>query len=216
MPITEHPLHGSRRAELPHRALASGHDGQVSTTCCPPYLGEPTLQVLPELCPEPVVLAQVALGQSPSLHPLRGRSRSCSAVVRGLRRYYGTVRLPTSVHLRFPLSGSLLRAQASSAWVRRGLSRFPHEVLERMHRVSDRAGSRRHSRYRAVECCLRTSSTVSAPGSGSCLSRLNAGPAPPPVNASNWRLLANPHDSGLSWFATPSTQMTFTFNTSPV
>ena len=29
MTITSHPLHRSRRAELPHRALASGDDGQA-------------------------------------------------------------------------------------------------------------------------------------------------------------------------------------------
>lgn len=51
----------------------------------------------PALCPERVLLDPVPLGQTPSLHPLRGRR---SGVVRGLPRYYGPVRLPTSVHHR--------------------------------------------------------------------------------------------------------------------
>jgi hypothetical protein len=43
------------------------------------------------------LLAQVPLGQTPSLHLLR---RRCSGFVRRLPRYYGSVRLPVFVHHR--------------------------------------------------------------------------------------------------------------------
>ncbi len=174
------------------------------------------LQVGPALRPGPGGLARVALGQPPSLHPLRRPRRSRAALVRGLRRYYGAVRLPAPVHRQCPLNGFLLRTRPPSGRARRGTSRFPHEVLGCMHRVSDRAGARHRSRYRSVRYGLRSSSTVSASRSGSWLSRLNTGPTPPPANASPLRLPAPTHDSGLSWFATPSTQMTFTSYTSPV
>jgi len=44
-----------------------------------------------------VLVVRIPLGQTPSLHPLRGR---VLGVVRGFRRYYGSVRLPRSVHHR--------------------------------------------------------------------------------------------------------------------
>ena len=42
------------------------------------------------LCPEPGLLKQIPLGQSPSLHSLRKPKRT-TALVRKLPRYYGTV-----------------------------------------------------------------------------------------------------------------------------
>ena len=127
------------------------------------------------LCPGPGLLGRVSLGQPASLHPLRRRrSGGCIAFVRGLRRYYWVVRLPTLIHLRYPpLSGFPLRTQRPSRWAKRRISRFPHKVLGRMHRVSDRAGSCRHSRCRASRCCLPLIATGSAPRSVSILSRLN-------------------------------------------
>jgi site-specific DNA recombinase len=183
---------------------------------CLTYPVERLLQVAPDLRPGLGLLARVALGLPPSLHPLRRHRGSHVAVVRGLRRYYGAVRLPAPVHRRYPLFRFPLRTQSPSTRARRGISRLPHEVLGCMPRVSDRAGARRHSRCRGAGCGLRSVSNVSAPGSGSCLSRLNTGPTPPPANASPRRLPDATHDSGLSWFATPSTQMTFTSYTSPV
>ena len=183
---------------------------------CLTYPVERLWQVAPDLRPEPGLLARVALGPPPSLHPLRRRRGSHVALVRGLCRYYGAVRLPAPVHLRYPLNGFPWRTQPPSGWARRGISRLPHEVIGCMHRVFDRAGARRTSRYRCVRRGLRSFSTVSASWSGSCLSRLQTGPTPPPVNASPLRSPATTHDSGLSWFATPSTQMTFTSYTSPV
>src|SRR3972149_9901746 len=54
------------------------------------YPLERTLHALPALCPERVLLWQVPFGQTPSLHPLR---RRLPGLVRGLRRYYESVRL---------------------------------------------------------------------------------------------------------------------------
>ena len=49
---------------------------------------------------------------------------------------------------------------------KRGISRFPGEMFPCMLGVSDRAGSRRASRWRRVGCGLPLSSTASAPRSG--------------------------------------------------
>src|SRR5262249_14193880 len=60
-------------------------------------------------CPERVLLLQVPLGQTLSLHPLRRRLPS---LVRRLHWYRGPVRLPMSVHrrrasLNFPSRGAI-------------------------------------------------------------------------------------------------------------
>jgi len=66
--------------------------------CCRlSYLRQFAGRVDPALSPERVLLAQVPLGQTPSLHLLR---RRCSGFVRRLPRYYGSVRLPVFVHRR--------------------------------------------------------------------------------------------------------------------
>src|SRR5919108_2269826 len=54
-------------------------------------------QDLPALSPEPVALERLPLGQSPFLHCLLGLRLD---LVRQLRRYYETVRLPVTVHRR--------------------------------------------------------------------------------------------------------------------
>src|SRR5437016_8983536 len=53
--------------------------------------------VFPALCPGHVTLEHLPLGQSLFLHCLRSRT---GGFVRQLRKYYGTVRLPVSVHHR--------------------------------------------------------------------------------------------------------------------
>ena len=163
--VTHGPLHRSQRARLTHWAPPLGHTAQA--LFCLTYPVERTLQVAPDLRPEPGLLYQVPLGPPPSLHPLRRRHGSHVALVRGFLRYYGAVRLPASVHRRYPLHGFPLRTPSPSTWARRGTARFPHEVIGCMHRVSDRAGARRHSRYRGARCGLRSFSSVSAPRSGS-------------------------------------------------
>ncbi len=176
----------------------------------------------PALCPEPVSLQRIPFGQAPSLHPLRGdrcrMTRVASRgvpVVRGLRRYYGPVRLPVSVHHRRVSLDFPTRPAAPSATGEHGISRFSREVFPYVHGVSDRAGSRYVSLYRRTGCGLPLLLTASAPRSNE-LSRLNARPARTPVNASHLPSRAVTHDSGPPWVANPSTYDSFIHYTSPV
>src|SRR3989304_3497280 len=88
-----------------------------------------------------VLVVRIPFGQAPSLHPLRDR---LPGVVRGLRRYYGPVRLPVSVHHRrvsldFPTRPAPLPMDIGPAGGH-GISRFSREVFPYMLGVSDRAG----------------------------------------------------------------------------
>ena len=100
-------------------------------------------RTFPALSPERVALRRVPLGQPPSLHRLR---RRFPGVVQRLPRYYGAVRLPTSVHHRRLSLDFPVRPAAPLAAGGRGISRFPCEVLPCVLGVSDRAGSVRVSR----------------------------------------------------------------------
>jgi len=76
MPVTRHPPHRSRRAELPHRALASGSNAQalckVLSPCTPSFVpGRMPVAGYPRHCVRSLTPAQVPLGQPPSLHNLR-------------------------------------------------------------------------------------------------------------------------------------------------
>ena len=158
------------------------------------------------------MLSRVPFGQTPSLHPLRDR---LSGVVRRLRRYCGPVRLPVPVHRRRTSLDFPTRPATSSAAGGHGISRFSCEVCPYVLGVSDRAGSRRVSRYRRAGWSLPLLLTASAPRR-EVLSRLNTRPARAPVNASTPPLQAAPHDSGSVWVATPSPYDSFIHNTSPV
>ena len=174
-------------------------------------------QDLPALSPEPVALERLPLGQSPFLHCLLGLRLG---LVRRLRRYYGTVRLPVTVHRRgasldFPTRSVTFLTDSH------GISRFPLKVLACMRRVSDRARSKSVSRYRRSQFCLSLSSRASAPRSGhrlcdgGSISRLNGWPARTPVNASPSPLRMKVHDSEPVWIASPSLYETFIHNTLP-
>jgi hypothetical protein len=184
-----------------------------------PYPLQRTLQTFPKLCSAPVLLVQIPLGQAPFLHHLRSRY---AGLVRWLLRSYGPVRLPATVHhwrssLDFPM-----RSGPPSVPDDNGISRFPHKVLARMRRVSDRARSRGVSRYRRPQCGLPLPSRASAPRSGhrlhggGSISRLNTWPARTPVNASPAFLQTPMHDSEPVWIANPSPYKTFIHNTLPV
>src|SRR6266581_4544286 len=180
--------------------------------CCLTYPLQRTGRVRPARCPGHVLLLQVPFGQTSSLHPLR---RWLPSLVRRLRRYYRSVRLPVFVHHRRASLDFPMRPQASSVWGERGISRFPCEVLRYVHGVCDRAGSRSTSRYRCLGWGLPLLLTASASRS-EFLTRLNTRPVLSPVNASTPPSRAAPHDSGPLWFASPSTSETFIHNTSPV
>ena len=112
-------------------------------SCCLTYSLERAWRTFPALCPERVALGRVPLGRPPSLHRFR---RRLPDVVQRLPRYYGAVRLPTSVHHRRRSLDFPVRPAAPLATGGRGISRFPCEVLPCVLGVSDRAGSARVSR----------------------------------------------------------------------
>ena len=86
-------------------------------------------------------------------------------LVRGFPRYYGPVRLPSSVHRRRPSLDFPTRPAAPSATGEAGISRLPRKVFPYVPGVCDRAGSRGALRYRRPECGLPHPPTASAPRS---------------------------------------------------
>src|ERR1019366_4718028 len=181
-------------------------------TCCLTYPLQRTGRVAPALSPGRVLLLQISLGQTSSLHPLR---RRLPGFVQELHRYYRSVRLPAFVHHRRVSLDFPMRPRASSVMGERGTSRFPCEVFRYVRGVCDHAGLVSASQYRRIRCCLPPLLTASA-SRRICFSRLNTRPAPSPVNASKPPSRAAPHDSEPAWFAKPSLYETFIHYTSPV
>src|SRR5712664_2332246 len=181
-------------------------------SCCLTYPLQRTGRVFPARCPGRVLLWQVPFGQSSSLHPLRHR---LPGLVRGLLRYYRSVRLPRSVRHRRTSLDFPTRPKAIAALGGLGISRFPCEVSAYVHGVSDRAGLCSASRYRRSRWGLPLLLTASASRSNS-LTRLNTRPARSPVNASTLLLRAAPHDSGPMWVATSHSYDFCIHYTSPV
>lgn len=92
----------------------------------------------PARCPVGAARTSIPLGWPPSLHPLRGRQHwttwvepIADTVVRGLRRYYGTIRLPTFVHHRRASLDFPMRPAQSPGSGERGISRFSREGRDR-------------------------------------------------------------------------------------
>src|SRR5437879_7281420 len=148
--------------------------------CCLTYLLQLTGRVFPARSPGRVLLWQVPFGQTLSLHPLRDR---LPGLVRGLLRYYWSVRLPRSVRHRRMSLDFPMRPKATAARGGLGISRFPREVSAYVHGVSDRAGLWHTSRYRCTRWGLPLSPTASASRSN-CLTRLNTRPARSPYSDS--------------------------------
>ena len=136
-----------------------------------------------------------------------GFSLTCASIwfqrpAGGHRLLTGLSELPRPVRHRRASLDFPMRPRAAAALGGRGISRFPSEVSPYVHRVSDRAGLWRTSRYRCTRWGLPHLPTASASRS-SCLTRLNTRPARSPVNASTPPLRAAPHDSGPMWVANP-------------
>src|SRR5216683_2474897 len=104
--------------------------------CCLTYPLQRTVRIFPALSPGRVLLSRISLGQTSSLHPLRRRLPS---LVRGLHRYYRSVRLPAFVHHRRTSSDFPMRPKPSFAMGERGISRFPRKVLRCVLGVCNRA-----------------------------------------------------------------------------
>ena len=200
MPVTQHPLHRSVRAELPHTAPALGHDDQASKM-------RPVVSVPGRLSREPGPMSGTRCQQTDFSWPAAfppPPPQTCYfrlALVRQLPRYYAAVRLPKAMaHRRtpvgFPMRSALNVAEDP------GTSRFPRKVLACVHEVSDRAGSVAASPMRQLRCGLRLISTASASRTtrdfrhGAWITRLNTRPARTPVNASPTPLRMCTHDSG--------------------
>ena len=219
MVITDHPLHGSGRALLTHPAPALGGDAKSPTANgCLPYSPQRIAHDFPVLCPVRVLPWRLPLGQPPSLCLLRHRRFAFSFsgdFVHKLRRYYGSVRLPASVHRRrTSLDFSMRPKRAHSGGCR--LSRFSRKLFPCLPGVSDRAGHQRSSPKRSVDCCFPSSSTGSASRTVKPFSRLNTQPTLSPVNASPRELPHATHDSGPSWLAKPLTYDSFIHYNLPV
>ena len=114
-------------------------------TCCLTHTEQVAQLADPALSPGRGRLLDVLLGRSPSLHALRQR---LPAVVRTLRRYYATVRLPAGVHVGLLAHGLLQPARHSATGVD-GVSRFSRVEFPCMPGVSDCAESAECSRCRA-------------------------------------------------------------------
>ena len=104
-PVTRRTPHRSRRAELPHRAPASGSNAKALFLAASRILSSSLHRASLALCPDPVSQGGIPLGQPPSLHLLR-RPLVVTNFVRRLLRYYGVVRLPATVHHGRTLVGS--------------------------------------------------------------------------------------------------------------
>src|SRR6266851_6647881 len=174
---------------------------------CLPYPPQRTLHDFPVQCPVRVLPRRLPFGQTPSLHPLRhwrvGSGRRHASFVHGLRRYYGSVRLPASVHHRRTSLDFSMRPKRAGLGGRR-ISRFSRRLLPCMPGASDLAGYQRSSPMRNIGCRLPLSPTGSASRTND-FSRLNTQPALSPVNASPGESPHPTHDSGPSWLARPLT-----------
>ncbi len=199
MPVTQHPLHRSVRAELPHTAPALGHDDQASRM-------RPVVSAPGRLSRVPGSMSGTRCRQAnfpwpaafPPPPPLPSHCRP--SFVWQLLRYYAAVRLPRAMAHRRTPAGFPMRSALNVA-EDPGTSRFPRKVFSCMHGVCDRAGSGAALPTRQPRCDLRLISTASAPRTarsfrhGACITRLNTRPTRTPVNASPTPLRECTHDS---------------------
>src|SRR5277367_3264729 len=166
----------------------------------------------PALGPGRGRLLDVLLGRPPSLHALRG---CLLTLVRALRRYYATVRLPTDVHVGLRAQGLLQPARRIFPGGHRG--GLP--VLARG--VSIHAWGLRLRRGLRILAIAHPPILPSAMQNDvgtlvAIISQLNTRPACAPVNASMAASRLATHDSGSGWFATPFLCDSFIHDSTPV
>src|SRR5437899_6354595 len=122
------------------------------TSGCLTYPLKRAGHVFPALCPGHVTLEHLPLGQSPFLHCLRSRT---GGFVRQLRKYYGTVRLPVSVHHRGASLDFPMRSGIPSLPDKHGISRFPLKMLTYMLRSQTARGPKASRVYDASSFAFR-------------------------------------------------------------
>jgi hypothetical protein len=146
------------------------------------------------------LLAQVPLGQTPSLHLLR---RRCSGFVRRLPRYYGSVRLPVFVHHRLLSLDFPMRPENA------GLRENPGSLNFRARCVPTCQGHRpRRTPTQLAMALDRMLPSALCQGVGVLKLGVFRGsitwPIVPPVYASYPALRPCPQDSEPAWLARPS------------
>ena len=147
------------------------------------------------------MLAQVSLGQTPSLHLLRHRY---SGFVRRLPRYYGSVRLPVFVHHRIPSLDFPIRPKRTGcSWENPGSLNF------RARYVPTCQGHRPRRTPAQLAIALdRMLPSALCQGVGVLKLGVFRGsiawPVVPPVYASYLTLRPCPQDSEPVWLARPS------------
>jgi hypothetical protein len=226
MIISEHPLHRSGRAALPHPAPTSGSDAQALGRIGMADAGvrKPGDQQGPPAAPGQMISLTAPSQHSPPHQAYRspeGNNRRAIPRDAVVAHVTGSVRLPLGVHRRLRSFDCPTRSADPAITEADGISRFPSKVHPYMRGVSDRAGSRSVLPWRRPRCCLPSFSTASAPRSnppcgGALISQLNTQPARSPLNASPSPLQTPMHDSGPMWLASPSMYKTFIYNTLPV
>src|ERR1700730_2450630 len=189
-----------------------GEPRPLIPTCCFTHTVQVAQLANPTLGPGRGRLPDVLLGRSPSLHALR---RCLLTLVRALRGYYSTVRLPIDVHVGRPAQGLLQPARriftSGRRWGRRVLAR----VVSR-HAWGLRLRSFRRTLAMAHPPALPSAIRNDVGTLVAIISQLNALPACAPVNASMVALRLATHDSGSGWFATPFLYDSFIHNSTPV
>jgi len=217
----------------------------IVPSCSLTHPRERALHAVPALSPGRGLPLRVPFDWSPSLHPLRrrrsasglpgrfslgcvrrfrlrarvgvalGRTVADAAFVRGLRRYYGTIRPPRFVHhwrvsLDFPTRPA--RPSGPANLGSPGSRARCFRTCTGSVTARDSGAPRDNG---APGVAFRISLRRRHPG-GKVLSRLNTRPVRTPVNASTMPSRATPHDSGPLWAANPSTYDSFIHYTSPV
>ena len=185
-------------------------------SCCLSYPLERAGRTVPALSPGPLRSGEFPLASSLPSIASAAVPRLCSAASPVLRS------CPTS--RARSSSACVLRLPDAACGPRR--RRRPRDLpvpvrgASVVHGVSDRAGSRRASRWRCTP--MWPSAYLHGVGTPECalragmISRLNTRPARSPVNASPSSLRTPPHDSGPLWFARPSSFDSFIHYTLPV